>query len=90
MGWRPRGLGAITIAISHPADPLICCTDERGAMRAPEAPDEVLTSLSRTHGIKKILLLLKVKTAPQVSRRTNWKVLLQDEKCDFMKKVPLK
>lgn len=86
MGWRPCGLGAITTAISHPADPLICCRDEKEAPRAPEAPDEVLTSLSRTHGIKKILLLLKVKTAAQVSRQTNWKVLLQDEKCDLIKK----
>lgn len=86
MGWRPCGLGAITTAISHPADPLICCRDEKEAPRAPEAPDEVLTSLSRTHGIKKILLLLKVKTAAQVSRQTNWKVLLRDEKCDLIKK----
>lgn len=53
MGWRPCGLGAITMAISHPADPLICCRDERGAPRAPKAPDEVLTSLSATYGIKK-------------------------------------
>ena len=86
MGWRPCGLGAITTAISHPADPLFCCRDEKEAPRAPEAPDEVLTSLSRTHGIKKILLLLKVKTAAQVSRQTNWKVLLWDEKCDLIKK----
>lgn len=53
MGWRPCGLGAISTAISHPADPLICCRDERGAARAPEAPDEVLTRLSTTYGIKK-------------------------------------
>lgn len=52
MGCRPRGLGAITAAISHPADPLICC-------EAPEAPDEVLTSLllpAEPTGLKKILL----------------------------------
>eukprot|EP00064_Thunnus_orientalis_P019346 superscaffoldBa00004799_g19463 len=68
MGWRPRGLGAITTAISHPADPLICFRDKRGAPRAPEAPDEVLTSLSRTHRIKKkILLLLVVETAARAA-----------------------
>lgn len=60
-----------------------------GAPRAREAPDEVLPSLSRTHGIKEILLRLKVKTAARVSRWAIWKVLLRDEKRDFMKKVIL-
>ena len=65
------------MAISHPADPLICCRHERGAPRAPEAPDEVPTSLARTQALKKnrkvkeILLLLKVKTAAKASQRTN-------------------